>query len=244
MERPYDISASVQLSAVRYLHTMRFLKEMLSFCLHFPQLIDAFQRMKALSQGTFVSSPFLLPFLPPLPLHPFFTPTLPSFLPPTLPSFLPLTLSVPLCFVLLVPLFITIAFFVSKNYLGPDRKIRLLIEVEAGGPMLLIPKHAFSPELVGGAIGRFTVHNKFLYDGDEGTLSCGQKEDKAASAAAGTLPCSSASSPGTSSSLSHSNRFVIESLFSRRAYVASDRVYSRPLVQLSKCFVYECVRAR
>ena len=54
--RPYDISASVQLSAVRYLHTMRFLKEVLAFCTHFPQLIDAFQRMKAVSRGNLVNS--------------------------------------------------------------------------------------------------------------------------------------------------------------------------------------------
>ena len=54
--RPYDISASVQLSAVRYLHTMRFLKEILAFCTHFPQLIDAFQRMKAVSRGNLVNS--------------------------------------------------------------------------------------------------------------------------------------------------------------------------------------------
>lgn len=37
--------------------------------------------------------------------------------------------------------------------------------------MILIPKHAFSPELMGGAIKRLTVHNKFLYDGEKGTLS-------------------------------------------------------------------------
>ena len=174
MERPYDISASVQLSAVRYLHTMRFLKEIVSFCLHFPQLIDAFQRMKALSQGTFVSS-------------------------------------LSRCFVLSLSFFITFAFFGAQNYLGPDRKVRLLIEVEAEGPMLLIPKHAFSPEIVGGVIGRFTVRNKFLYDGDVGTLSCRQKEEKTASAGGVTLPCSYRS-PGNLSSLPHNNRFDIDSI--------------------------------
>ena len=55
MERPFDISARVEMSSVRYLHTMRFLKEMLAFCSHFPQLIDAFQRMKAMAQGNLVS---------------------------------------------------------------------------------------------------------------------------------------------------------------------------------------------
>ena len=54
MERPFDISAKVKMASVRYLHTMRFLKEVLAFCLHFPQLIDAFQRMKAMAQGNLV----------------------------------------------------------------------------------------------------------------------------------------------------------------------------------------------
>ena len=56
MERPYDVSVKVEMASVRYLHTMRFLKEMLAFCSHFPQLIDAFQRMKAMAQGKLVSS--------------------------------------------------------------------------------------------------------------------------------------------------------------------------------------------
>ncbi len=55
MERPFDISARVKMASVRYLHTMRFLKEILAFCSHFPQLIDAFQRMKAMAQGNLVS---------------------------------------------------------------------------------------------------------------------------------------------------------------------------------------------
>lgn len=52
--RPYDISASAKVASIRYLHTMRFLKELLAFCMHFPQLIDAFQRMKAVAQGNLV----------------------------------------------------------------------------------------------------------------------------------------------------------------------------------------------
>ena len=39
---------------------MRFLKEMIAFCQHFPQLIDAFQRMKAISHGNLVSYILLL----------------------------------------------------------------------------------------------------------------------------------------------------------------------------------------
>lgn len=37
--------------------------------------------------------------------------------------------------------------------------------------MILIPKHAFSHELMGGVIKHLTVSNKFLYDGERGTLS-------------------------------------------------------------------------
>ena len=55
MERPFDISAKVKMTSVRYLHTMRFLKEILAFLSHFPQLIDAFQRMKAQERGNLVS---------------------------------------------------------------------------------------------------------------------------------------------------------------------------------------------
>ena len=54
MEREWDMNVEVELGSVRYLHTMRFLKEVLAFCMHFPQLIDAFQRMKELSRGRLV----------------------------------------------------------------------------------------------------------------------------------------------------------------------------------------------
>lgn len=54
MERPFDVQAKVCMASVRYLHTMRFLKEMIAFISHFPQLIDAFQRMKAMAQGNLV----------------------------------------------------------------------------------------------------------------------------------------------------------------------------------------------
>lgn len=60
MERQFDISAKVRMASVRYLHTMRFLKEILAFLSHFPQLIDAFQRMKAMAKGNLVSSLLVL----------------------------------------------------------------------------------------------------------------------------------------------------------------------------------------
>ncbi len=37
--------------------------------------------------------------------------------------------------------------------------------------MILIPKHAFSPEIMGGVINKLTLCNSFLWDGKEGTLS-------------------------------------------------------------------------
>ena len=55
LERPFEFSVDVELGSLRYIHTMRFLKEALAFCMHFPQLIDAFQRMKELARGTLVS---------------------------------------------------------------------------------------------------------------------------------------------------------------------------------------------
>ena len=58
--RPYDVSVSAEIASIRYLHTMRFLKELLAFCMHFPQLIDAFQRMKAVAQGNLVSGIILV----------------------------------------------------------------------------------------------------------------------------------------------------------------------------------------
>ena len=54
MERQFDVQVKLRMASVRYLHTMRFLKEILAFISHFPQLIDAFQRMKAMAQGNMV----------------------------------------------------------------------------------------------------------------------------------------------------------------------------------------------
>ena len=51
LQREFDIRANFRMSSVRYVHTKRFMSENLSFCQHFFQLIDAFQRMKANSSG-------------------------------------------------------------------------------------------------------------------------------------------------------------------------------------------------
>ena len=48
-------------------------------------------------------------------------------------------------------------------YLGPGRKARISLDVDADGPILLIPKHAFSEKLMVGDIGRVRVRNSFRW---------------------------------------------------------------------------------
>ena len=59
-------------------------------------------------------------------------------------------------------------------YNGPERKARMSFDVTIDGPILHIPKHAFSPLLVIGDIGHLTVTNNIRYDGEEGTFSYAQ----------------------------------------------------------------------
>ena len=42
---------------------------------------------------------------------------------------------------------------------GPGRKPRISLDVDLDGPVLLIPKHAFSPEIMAGDIGHVKVTN-------------------------------------------------------------------------------------
>lgn len=69
--------------------------------------------------------------------------------------------------------------------------------------MILIPKHAFSPEIMGGVIKRLTLCNRFLYDGDKGTLS--QLRGCGFSDSSHFVPRAK-STPGRLSSLSLENR--------------------------------------
>ena len=50
-----------------------------------------------------------------------------------------------------------------QEYFGPERKARISLDVDIEGPMLLIPKHAFSPELIVGDIGHVKVTNSTRY---------------------------------------------------------------------------------
>ena len=47
------------------------------------------------------------------------------------------------------------------------------------GAVLLIPKHAFSPELACGNIDSITVSNRFMFDGKEGTFTYRKKHREA-----------------------------------------------------------------
>ena len=176
MERPYDVTVKVVMSSVRYLHTMRFLKEILSFLSHFPQLIDAFQRMKAMAEGNLVKTHI---YIPPTPLHhhtphmhththtlsyahsthltthALTTPHTPQVSHPHMHTHTHIT-GVSHTY---PPPHTHTHTHTSQVYHGPERKARLSFDVDVAGPLLLIPKHAFSPDLMVGDIGHVRVTN-------------------------------------------------------------------------------------
>ena len=55
------------------------------------------------------------------------------------------------------------SFFFPQEYFGPERKGRISLDVDIEGPVLLIPKHAFSPDLMVGDIGHVKVTNSTRY---------------------------------------------------------------------------------
>ena len=54
--------------------------------------------------------------------------------------------------------------------------------MEADSPILLLPRHAFSPDFIVGDIGRVRVTNKTLYDGSEGTCTHRRRQEHTESA--------------------------------------------------------------
>ena len=56
-----------------------------------------------------------------------------------------------------------IIFSYLQVYNGPERKARITFDVSIDGPILLIPKHAFSPDLIVGDIGHLKVSNSNRY---------------------------------------------------------------------------------
>lgn len=59
---------------------------------------------------------------------------------------------------------------------------RLLLELHAGSPVILLPVSSQSPEILVVDLGKLSVNNSFCYAGSEGTISSvrQQAEDRAA----------------------------------------------------------------
>ena len=51
------------------------------------------------------------------------------------------------------------------------RGTRLKLDIEAGSPLLILPMSSNSPDIVAVDLGSLTICNKFLFSGDEGTIS-------------------------------------------------------------------------
>ena len=71
--------------------------------------------------------------------------------------------------------------------------------MKADEPMILIPKHAFSSELMGGVIKLLTLRNKFLFDGERDTLTHIR--------GSGTIPRIK-STPGRLNSITSQSRYI------------------------------------
>jgi vacuolar protein sorting-associated protein 13D len=59
---------------------------------------------------------------------------------------------------------------------------RLLLELHAGSPVILLPVSSQSPEILVVDLGKLSVNNSFCYAGSEGTISSvrQQSEDRTA----------------------------------------------------------------
>lgn len=58
----------------------------------------------------------------------------------------------------------------------PQRASRVLLDIEAGAPVLLIPESSRSPRLIVANLGQLRVHNSFLPAGTHGTFSLRDKD--------------------------------------------------------------------
>jgi len=109
------------------------------------------------------------------------------------------------------------------------------------GAVLLIPKHAFSPELACGNIDRITISNQFLFDGKEGTFTFRkrQRETQHSQAAkrrhSSTKPAQSISSiikPDSTLTTSTMANFGVESsVNATETFSVSDSVRSASLLR-------------
>lgn len=60
----------------------------------------------------------------------------------------------------------------------PQRASRVLLDIEAGAPVLLIPESSRSPRVVVANLGQLKVQNWFLSAGAHGTFSLKDKVEK------------------------------------------------------------------
>lgn len=60
----------------------------------------------------------------------------------------------------------------------PQRASRLLLDIEAGAPVILIPESSWSPRLIVVNLGQLRVKNHFLPAGAYGTFSLRDKVEK------------------------------------------------------------------
>ncbi|XP_029689291.1 vacuolar protein sorting-associated protein 13D isoform X3 [Takifugu rubripes] len=80
----------------------------------------------------------------------------------------------------------------------PQRASRVLLDIEAGAPVILIPESSCSPRVVVANLGQLKVQNCFLSAGAQGTFSLKDKE-RVRSAAQSSSETRSSSSSSTSS---------------------------------------------
>lgn len=60
----------------------------------------------------------------------------------------------------------------------PQRAARVLLDIEAGAPVLLIPESSRSKRLIVANLGQLRVRNRFLPAGTHGTFSLRDKVEK------------------------------------------------------------------
>lgn len=60
----------------------------------------------------------------------------------------------------------------------PQRASRVLLDIEAGAPVILVPESSSSPRVVVANLGQLKVQNRFLSAGAHGTFSLKDKVEK------------------------------------------------------------------
>ena len=55
---------------------------------------------------------------------------------------------------------------------------RLLLELHAGSPVILLPVSSQSPEIMVADLGKLSIKNAFRYSGSEGTISSVRQQGK------------------------------------------------------------------